>query len=129
MTAAACCLAGMAADSSADRGQGVWPASVTVGIFKSPLCDGGNVPPCLRVNGTRLHAWKVRFQPVEVNEFGGLLNQLAAPFNIPWPTLSVRRGTSAVTYLETVMFTVVDSPDTVTDWVDGLPSSLHVFSV
>jgi hypothetical protein len=41
----------------------------------------------------------------------------------------VRRGTGVVTYLETVMFTEVDSPETVTDWVEGLPSSLQVFSV
>ena len=47
----------------------------------------------------------------------------------PFGPLFSEEEEGAVPYLETVILTEVDSPDTVTDWVEGLPSSLHVFSV
>jgi len=47
----------------------------------------------------------------------------------PFSLLFSEEEKGAAPYLETVILTEVDSPDTVTDWVEGLPSSLHVFSV
>lgn len=144
MATAAGRLAGMAANSTADRSQGVRLAGVSVGFFKTPLRDERNIAPRLGVNWTRLHAGKGRFQPVQVHEFGRLLKQLAAPPHLLFarPGLPLRRfprpgcRSKSVTttrenraYLETVRFTEVESPDTVTDWVEGLPSSLQLFRV
>ena len=47
----------------------------------------------------------------------------------PFGPLFSEEEKGAAPYLETVRFTEVDSPDTVTDWVEGLPSSLQVFKV
>ena len=79
-------LAGMAANAAADGSQRIRLAGVAVGFFEAPLGDQGNVAPRLGMNWTSLHARKVRFQPVQVDEFGLLRGQLASPSSISFRT-------------------------------------------
>jgi len=57
---------GMTADAAANRGKRVGHPGVTVGISYFPRQSAThNAPPGM--HGTRLHAGKIRFQPIQIN--------------------------------------------------------------
>jgi hypothetical protein len=116
LPAAAGGLAGMAADAATDGCKGVGNPSVAVRFFVTPLGDQRHVTSGLGVYWTRLHAGKVRLQPLKVNQFsacGHLKDFLRSP----------------ICYFLTVRSTVAVAPLRSTACVVGLPSSLQVFNV
>src|ERR1700687_1581536 len=116
LATAACRLARMPADAATNGSEGVRDPSIAVRFLVPSLGDQRHVTSGLRVHWTRLHARKVRLQPLKIDEFGtrGHLDG------------SLR---SPICYFLTVRSTVAVAPLRSTACVVGLPSSLQVFNV
>src|SRR5208283_1091333 len=69
----------VAANASTNRSEWIRSASITIGFLVLAFRNQGHVASRLRVNWTGLHAGKVRFQPVQVNQFCPLLAHVPAP--------------------------------------------------
>ena len=128
--AAAGGFAGVPTYAAANRSEWIRLTSVTVSFLVLAFRNQGHITPRLRVNRTGLHAGKIGFQPVQINEFCPLLAHVPAPLALHLSDLvGLRfRKLSCPGQRDTVMLAVVD-PETVTACVAGLPTSLQVFSV
>jgi hypothetical protein len=105
----------MPAHTATNRGERIRGPGVAVSFLVPPLRDEGDVASGLRVNGAGLHAWEVRLEPLQVDEFGSASQEDCLE--------------SLSRYFLTVNSTVVLAEATSTACVVGLPSSLQVFNV
>ena len=80
LAAAACGLAGMSADASADAGHGIGFARDAIGLFKLALRNQRNIAARVGVRGASHHAGEVGVQPIPVNLLVDKSLQHAGPF-------------------------------------------------